>query len=80
MAKSKWTVLVGVFLQDPSLTPFPFYLRVYILASLMNKPVALRQDAQSMQGSTYHVKLKAVMFLHQTQHKHTETCNNRTTY
>lgn len=43
-----------------------------MLASLINHPAALRQQA------TYHVELEAVVFLHQTQHKHTETCNKRT--
>lgn len=27
--------------------------------------------------TTYHVELKAVVFLHQTQHKHAEPCNDK---
>lgn len=26
-------------------------------------------------GSTYHIKLQPIMFLHQAQHKHAETCS-----
>ncbi|RCU30345.1 hypothetical protein DVA81_19795, partial [Acinetobacter baumannii] len=50
----------------------------YILASLINIPVALRLQAWGRQGATYHVELKAIVLLHQTQHKHAETCNGTT--
>lgn len=43
-----------------------------LVSSITQQPRGWRQSA------THHVELEAVMLLHQTQHKHAETCNNMT--
>lgn len=54
-----------------------FYLLACILASLINNSVAFRLVTWRRQAASYHVELKAVVFLHQTQHKHTKTCKTK---
>lgn len=66
------------FLLEQSLAHFSIHLRVRILASFINNPVALRPEAKRRQSATHHVELKAVVLLHQTEHKHAESCNNMT--
>lgn len=63
---------------EQSLAHFSNNLKACISASLINKPVSSRLEANRRQGAAYHVELKAIVLLHQTQHKHAETCNNRT--
>ncbi len=74
-----WNDFVSDMSIRATVAHFSPYTRLYFSYSLINNPAALRLEARRRPGATYHVELKAVVFLHQTQHKHAETCNRTNT-
>lgn len=75
--QSDYTEHLIDFLFQRSLTHFFTHLRGgFFSRSPINNPAASRLQVGRKPGDTYHVELKAVVLLHQTQHKHAEPCNN----